>query len=173
MPEIEATRLVLAPLSTMVTVKVRVMMLLLFAPLLTVTEMVAVPVEEPGRKVKEPLVLGLMYKTLGRETNRWLLEMAVTRSLRFLLVVPELMPVKVILCTGAPALTTTLEMGSNVGDWLVGPALTALTLIVTLKVRVMMLLLAPPSLTVTLMSDVPAVLVTEVKVNLPVVLPLV
>ena len=83
------------------------------------------------------------------------------------------MPVKAILCTGAPALTTTLEMGFNVGDWLVELALTALTLSVTLKVRVMLLLVAPPSLTVTLMTDVPVALVTEVKVNLPVVLPLV
>jgi hypothetical protein len=44
---------------------------------------------------------------------------------------------------------------------------------VTVKVRVTMLLLAPPSLTVTVMVPDPAALATGVKVNVPLVFGLV
>jgi hypothetical protein len=102
---------------------------------------------------------------------RLLLALAVTRSLRVVLVVPELMPVKVILCNPAPTLRTRLLTGSNVGNEFVELVFTALS--VMLKVRVTMLLLAPPSLTVTVMTAVPTAFVTGANVNVPVVYALV
>ena len=58
-----------------------------------------------------------------------------------------------------------LLMGFNVGGWLTG-------LTETVKVREMMLLLAAPSLTVTVMMAEPLALAAGVKVREPVVLAL-
>ena len=89
-----------------------------------------------------------------------LLETAVTVSAWDWLAAPELIPVRFTVCSPAFSLIVRLEIAFNVGGWL-----TALT--VTVNVCVTMLLLAPPSLTVTVMVAEPLAFATGVKVSVP------
>ena len=77
-----------------------------------------------------------------------LLEEAVTVSVWDSLVAPALMPERLTVCRLAFSLTMTSASVSSVGTWLTG-------LTVTVKVCDVMLLLAPPSLTVTVMVAEP------------------
>ena len=61
---------------------------------------------------------------------------------------PELMPERLTVCNGAFSLRLRLARALSVGAWLTG-------LTVTVKVRETMLLLAPPSLTLTVMVAEP------------------
>ena len=77
-----------------------------------------------------------------------LLEEAVTVSVWDSLAAPELMPERLTVCRPAFSLRVTLASVFSVGAWLTG-------LTVTVKVRETTLLLAPPSLTVTVMVAEP------------------
>ena len=74
--------------------------------------------------------------------------MAVTVSVWTSLVAPEVMPERLTVCRPAFSLMVRLASALSVGGWLTG-------LTVTVKVRETMLLLAPPSLTVTVMVAEP------------------
>src|ERR1700710_717015 len=102
---------------------------------------------------------------VGVGISEGMLETAVTFKCWISLGDPEVMPDKAITSGAEFALTTTLFRASKVGG--------RLGLTVTLKVRVVMLLLVPPSLTVTVMMVVPLVLMVGLKVNVPVALGLV
>src|SRR5437588_675516 len=95
-----------------------------------------------------------------------LLEAAVTVSVWDSLVAPEVMPESETVCGPGFSLRVRLEIGLRVGGWF-----TQLT--VTLKVRVTVLFVEAPSLTVTLIVAVPLALCTGVNVRLPVALGLV
>ena len=73
---------------------------------------------------------------------------------------PELMPLKLIVCGPASSTMNLSGMASSVGGSLTG-------LIVTVKVRVAILLDAPPSLTLTVTRAVPLAFVTVLKVSVP------
>src|ERR1039458_3565053 len=76
-----------------VTAKVRVMMLLMVPPSLTVTLMVAEPKPlATGAKVMEPVVLGLVSLTAGISVKPGLLEEVVTVNVWLSLAAPEVMP---------------------------------------------------------------------------------
>ena len=77
-----------------------------------------------------------------------LLEEAVTVRVWDSLVAPELMPERLTVCRPAFSLMVTLASALSVGGWLTG-------LTVTVKVWETMLLLVPPSLTVTVMVAEP------------------
>ena len=77
-----------------------------------------------------------------------LLELAVTTRVWTSLEAPELMPVRLTVCRPAFSLMVKLAIGSRVGGELTG-------LTVTVKERTTMLLLKPPSLTVTEMVAEP------------------
>ena len=77
-----------------------------------------------------------------------LLEDAVTVSVWFSLVAPEVIPERFTTCAGAFSLMVTLAKVLSVGAWLTG-------LTVTVKLRENTLLLAPPSLTVTVIVAEP------------------
>ena len=77
-----------------------------------------------------------------------MLEEAVTGSVWFSLVAPEVMPEKLTVWRPAFSLRVRLVSALSVGDWLTG-------LTVTVKELETMLLLAPPSLTVTVMVAEP------------------
>ena len=77
-----------------------------------------------------------------------LLEEAVTVSVWDSLAAPEPMPERLTVCRPAFSLMVRLASALSVGAWLTG-------LTVTVKVREMMLLLAPPSLTVTVIVAEP------------------
>src|SRR5690349_24186744 len=90
-----------------------------------------------------------------------LLEAAVTVSVWFSLGAPELMPVRLTVLAPLFSLTVTLAMVSNVGCTFTG-------LTVTVNERTTVLLLAPPSLTVTEMVAEPKALAAGVRLKLPV-----
>ena len=92
--------------------------------------------------------------------------MAVTVSVCVSFVAPEVMPERLTDCKPAPSLIVTLARALSVGDWL-----TALT--VTVKERVTMLLLAPPSVTATVSVAEPNARATGVKAIVPVLFGLV
>ena len=71
------------------------------------------------------------------------------------------MPDRLTVCSPAFSLIVTLLIAFNVGAWFTG-------LTVTVKVRVTTLLLAPPSLTVTVIVALPNPLVAGVKRKVPV-----
>ena len=77
-----------------------------------------------------------------------LLEEAVTVRVWDSLAAPEPMPARLTVCWPAFSLMVTLASAFSVGAWLTG-------LTVTVKVRETTLLLAPPSLTVTVMVAEP------------------
>ena len=104
--------------------------------------------------------------TAGLGINDGLLEVAVTVRVWFSLTLPEEMPVRLTDCAPAFSLVLELPIGFNVGCWL-----TALT--VTVKDWETTLLLAPPSLTVTVMMAEPLALAAGVKASEPVELGLV
>src|SRR5882757_5261155 len=104
---------------------------------------------------------------VGFSINDVLLEVTVIFSGWFSLVEPEEIPVKAMTCAGTFSLIAILSNAFNVG----GRFITGLT--VTLKVRLKRLLLVLPSFTVTVMVAVPLVLLTGLKVNVPVALGLV
>ena len=104
--------------------------------------------------------------TAGVGIRARLLEEAVTVSVWFSLVAPELMPDRLTVWRPTFSLTVTLASALSVGAWLTG-----LTVIV--KARETMLLLAPPSLTVTVIVAEPKAKAAGVKVIEPVVLGLV
>ena len=95
-----------------------------------------------------------------------LLDEAVTVSVWDSLVAPEVIPERLTVWRLAFSLMVTLASALSVGGWLTG-------LTVTVKVRETTLLLAPPSLTVTVMVAEPKPKVTGVKVIEPVALGLV
>src|SRR5690242_20305367 len=95
-----------------------------------------------------------------------LLEVAVTVSVWISLVAPEVMPVRLTACCPASSLMVTLAIASRVGCWL-----TPLT--VTVKERLMVLFWVWPSLTVTVMVQLPKKLGAGVKFREPVVFGLV
>lgn len=74
---------------------------------------------------------------------------------------PDVTPVKFTVCCAASSFSVRLFIGSSVGGSLIG-------LIVTLKVRVVILLDAPPSFTLTVIVAVPKAFATGVKLRLPV-----
>jgi len=77
-----------------------------------------------------------------------LLEEAVTASVWFSLAAPEDMPARLTVWRPAFSLMVTLASALSVGGWLTG-------FTVTRKVRETMLLLVPPSLTVTVIVAEP------------------
>ena len=95
-----------------------------------------------------------------------LLDEAVTVRVCGSLVAPELMPVRLTVCRLAFSFMVTLESGFKVGCWFTG-------LTVTVNVRDMMLLLAPPSSMVTVIVEEPNPLVLGAKPIEPVVFGLV
>ena len=70
------------------------------------------------------------------------------------------MPERLTVCAPAFSLRVRLPIASSVGGWLTG-------LTVTVKARLTMLLLAPPSLTVTVMVVEPKALAAGVKLSVP------
>src|SRR3974390_3042484 len=100
--------------------------------------------------------------TVGLGIKLVLPEVAVTVRTWFSLVAPEEMPVKLTVWRPAFSLRIRLLMGFNVGGWLTGTT-------VTVKDWVTMLLLAPPSLTVTVIRAEPLALGGGVKVREPLV----
>ena len=77
-----------------------------------------------------------------------MLELAVTERVWDSFAAPELMPERLTVCSGAFSLRFRLASALSVGAWLTG-------LTVTVKVRETMLLLVPPSLTLTVMVAEP------------------
>ncbi len=104
--------------------------------------------------------------TVGFGMRPVLLEEAVTVSVCDSLVAPELMPARLTVCRPAFSLMVRLASELSVGAWLTG-------LTVTVKVRETTLLLAPPSLTVTVIVAEPNIRATGVKEMEPVALGLV
>ena len=103
---------------------------------------------------------------MGLGIRLGLLELAVMVSVWISLAAPDEMPVRLTVCKLAFSLIVRSLRASSVGAWL-----TALT--VTMKYREMMLLLVPPSLTVTVMTAVPKARAAGAKVRVPVELGLV
>ena len=101
--------------------------------------------------------------TVGVGIRPVLLDEAVTVSVWDSLVAPEEMPDKLTVCWLAPSLIVRSVSVLSVGGWLTG-------LTVTVKVRDMTLLLAPPSLTVTVIVADPFAEATGVKAIEPVAL---
>src|SRR5882724_1358390 len=95
-----------------------------------------------------------------------LLERAVTVSVWFSLAAPAVMLARLTICGPAFSSRVKLPMGFNVGCWLTG-------LTVTLNVWETRLLLAAPSLTVTVMVAEPMTLVLGASTREPPVLALV
>ncbi len=95
-----------------------------------------------------------------------MLEVAVTVRVWTSLLAPELIPERFTVCTPAFSLMVRLDRELRVGGWLTG-------FTVTVKDLVTVLLLAPPSFTVTAMVAVPLPLSTGVKESEPVELGLV
>ena len=85
-----------------------------------------------------------------------MLEDAVTVRVWNSFVAPELIPERLTVCCPAFCWMTTLARLSRVGAWFTGCTL-------TVKVRLTMLLLAPPSLTVTVIVEEPEAKGTGVK----------
>ena len=100
--------------------------------------------------------------TAGLGIKLGLLEEVVTASVWTSLAAPELIPDRLTVCKLAFSLRVTLASALSVGAWLTG-------LTVTVKVRETTLLLAPPSLTVTVIVAEPKVEAAGVKVIEPVV----
>src|SRR5215475_3867938 len=98
---------------------------------------------------------------MGAGITLGLLEAAVIVSVWFSLGAPELIPVKFTVCAELFSLTVRLAMGSNVGGTLTG-------LTVTVNDRTTVLLLVPPSLTVTEIVAEPKALATGARLNVPV-----
>ena len=92
-----------------------------------------------------------------------LLEAAVMVSVWFSLGAPELIPVRFTVCAELFSLIVRLAMGSRVGGTLTG-------LTVTVNERTTVLLLAPPSLTVTEIVAEPKALAAGARLKLPVLL---
>src|SRR5690348_12013527 len=87
---------------------------------------------------------------------------AVTVKVWVSLGAPELMPERLTVCAAAFSLTVKSARVFRVGGWFTG-------LMVTVKERVTILLLAPPSLTVTVIVAEPLALATGVKEREPMV----
>src|SRR5258706_16105378 len=99
-----------------VTVNVRMTMLLLAPPSLTVSVIVAEPEAlANGVNFKEPVVLAVVYVTVGFGIRPVLLEPAVTVSVWFSLAAPELMPERFTVCCPAFWLIQILFSAFNVG----------------------------------------------------------
>ena len=104
--------------------------------------------------------------TVGVGIRLGLPEEAVMVRVWFSLAAPEVMPERLMVCWAAPSLMARSASVPSVGTWLTG-------LTVTVKVREITLLLAPPSLTVTVIVAEPKAESTGVKLIEPVVLGLV
>ena len=87
-----------------------------------------------------------------------LAEVAVTVRVWTSLLAPEEMPERLTVCAPAFSLRVRLPIASSVGGWLTG-------LTVTVKARLTMLLLAPPSLTVTVIVAEPKALAHGARVE--------
>src|SRR5262245_22396873 len=94
-----------------------------------------------------------------------LLNVAVRVSVWVSLDVPELMPVRLTVCLTAFSSMVRLAIGSSVGG-----ALTGFPVTVTAKDRTTVLLLVPPSLTVTEIFAEPKALATGARLSVPVAL---
>src|SRR5258708_6192268 len=120
-------------------------MLLLAPPSLTVTVIGAVPYAVVnGGRATEPAKHWMEKETAGLGISAVLLELAVTVRLWISLLAPEVIPERLTVCNPAFSLILRSASELRVGGWLTG-------LTVTAKERVTILLLAPPSLTVTVM----------------------
>src|SRR5262249_3094865 len=139
----------------------RVMILLLVPPSLTVTVIVAVPdALATGVNASEPVAFGLAYVTVGFGTTLVFPEDAVTDKVCCSFAAPELIPDRPAVCKPAFSLIVTVTIG-----------LTILSLhdafTISVNDRVMILLLVPPSLTVTVIVAVPDALATGVNASEP------
>src|SRR5438093_597762 len=104
--------------------------------------------------------------TVGLGIKLVLPDVAVTVSVCASLAAPAPIPERFTVWLAAFSLSATSLMGFNVGGSFTG-------LTVTVKARVTTLLLAPPSLTVTVMVAVPLMFDTGVRLNVPVAVGLV
>ena len=125
------------------TVNVRVTTLFDEAPSSTRTVIVTVP-KAPctGVSVSDPVAAGLEYVTAGAGITEGSLDDAVIEIVWFSFVAPAVIPVSGTVWAGEFSISEILPSGSIVGASFTG-------LIETVKVRVVILLEAPPSLKVT------------------------